>query len=69
MREVTFDFDIGESIKIKAINMLGKVDGLSIDNNGPMLRIVYWNDGCRNNVWMYPWEIEKVSEESERKSK
>ena len=38
--------------------MNGKVDSLSLDNNGKMFRVVYWSNCTRNQVWMYDWEIE-----------
>ena len=55
---IQFDYDIGQQVKVKAVEMLGRVDSLSLDNNGKMYRIVYWNDGSRYQVWMYDWEIE-----------
>ncbi len=56
--EVEFAFKIGEEVKVIPIGMIGRIDSMSIDNNGPMYRVVYWNDGCRNSVWMYSWEIQ-----------
>ena len=58
MKAVEFEYDIGQSVKVKAVEMLGRVDSLSLDNNGKMYRVVYWNDGVRQQVWMYEWEIE-----------
>lgn len=58
MTTVEFDFDIGQTVRIKAISMTGRVDSLSLDNNGKTYRVVYWNDGSRSQVWMYDWEIE-----------
>ena len=55
---VDFTFEIGQSVKIKAIGMIGVVDSLTIDINGKQYRVVYWNDGSRCSVWMYEWEIE-----------
>ena len=57
---IDFDFHIAESVKIIAIGMIGKIDSLSFDNNGPMYRVIYWNDGSRHQVWMYSWEIESI---------
>lgn len=58
MINVEFEYDIGTPVRIKAIDMNGKIDSLSLDNNGKMYRVVYWNDGSRCQVWMYDWEIE-----------
>lgn len=55
---VEFDYCVGQQVKVKAVEMLGRVDSLSLDNNGKMYRVVYWNDGARCQVWMYDWEIE-----------
>ena len=58
MTAVNFDFFIGQQVQVKPIGMLGRVDSLSLDNNGNMYRVVYWNDGTRFSAWMYNWEIE-----------
>lgn len=55
---VVFDYSIGQQVKVKAVEMLGRVDSLSLDNNGKTYRVVYWSDGIRNQVWLYDWEIE-----------
>jgi hypothetical protein len=38
--------------------MVGRIDSLSLDNNGHTYRVIYWNDGSRHQIWMYDWEIE-----------
>lgn len=53
-----FAFSIGQTVRVKAVDMSGWIDSLSMDNNGRMYRVVYWNDGARHEVWMYEWEIE-----------
>lgn len=58
LRTVEFEYDLGQAVRIKAIDMVGRVDSLSLDNNGHTYRVVYWNDGSRNQVWMYDWELE-----------
>lgn len=55
---VDFDYTLGQTVKVKAIGMLGLVDSLSLDMNGKQYRVVYWNDGQRYSVWMYDWELE-----------
>lgn len=56
-RTVNFKYDIGELVKILDIAMLGRVDSLSLDTNGEMYRVVFWNNGNRNQIWMYEWEL------------
>lgn len=58
MTTVEFEYEIGAPVRIKAIDMNGKVDSLSLDNNGKMYRVVYWSNCTRNQVWMYEWELE-----------
>jgi len=58
MKAVEFEYDIGQAVKVTAVEMPGRVDSLLLDNNGKMYRVVYWNDGERQQVWMYEWEIE-----------
>ena len=53
-----FTYGIRDEVAIKAINTVGIVDGISIENSLPMFRVVYWNDGERNAVWVYEWELQ-----------
>ena len=55
-RIVEFSHDLGDTVQTP-IGMMGKVDSLSVDNNGLMYRVVYWNDGQRYSTWMYEWEF------------
>jgi hypothetical protein len=57
---IEFTFDIGQSVKVKPIGMIGVVDSMSLDNNGKQYRVIYWNDSERHSVWMYEWEIEEI---------
>lgn len=57
MRVVEFEYDIGQEVMVKPIGMRGTVDSLSFDQNGMQYRVVYWNDGHRQSVWMYSWEL------------
>ena len=61
VRTVQFKHDIGDTVKVRDIGMAGRVDALSLDSNGELYRVVYWNDGNRNQVWMYDWELEPAS--------
>ena len=58
--KMQFTYGIRDKVSIKAINTVGIVDGISIDNYGPMFRVVYWNDGERNAVWVYEWELQTL---------
>jgi len=62
MKTVNFKYDIGDSVKILAITMLGRIDSLSLDSNGEMYRVVFWNNGNRNQIWMYEWELAPENE-------
>jgi len=55
---VEFRHDIGDSVKILSIRMVGQVDSMSKDINGLMYRVIYWNNGERYSQWLYDWEIE-----------
>jgi hypothetical protein len=55
---VDFAYDIGQQVKIKAIETVGRVDALSHNINGQMYSVVFWNNGERYNSWMFDWEIE-----------
>lgn len=57
MPTIDFKFAIADAVLITAVQRPGRVDGLSVDNNGRMYRVVYWADGDRKAVWMYEWEI------------
>lgn len=54
---VDFTYEIGQEVKVAPIGMVGRVDSLSLDQNGKQYRVVYWNDGQRCSVWMYEWEL------------
>ena len=57
MRTVNFKYNIGDTVKVLDIAMMGRVDSLSLDTNGEMYRVVFWNNGDRNQIWMYDWEL------------
>jgi hypothetical protein len=60
-RLVDFEYDLGERVRVAAIDVLGRVDSLTLDNMGKQYRVVYWNDGQRQSVWVYPYELEKCN--------
>ena len=55
---VSFVYYLGQKVNIKAIARPGEIDSLMHSINGQEYRVVYWNDGQRYSVWMYPTEIE-----------
>lgn len=55
---VEFQFEIGQAVNVVAISTIGFVDGMILDKDGPQYRVVYWHNGTRSAVWMYPREIE-----------
>lgn len=59
MYSIDFFYSIGESVRVKAIEMMGRVDAMMCDSSGNQYRVVYWNDGQRYAVWMYDWELER----------
>ena len=58
MMKTDFVFNIGEKVKISAIDMKGRVDAMMVDSEGQRFRVIYWNEGRRYSEWMYEWEIE-----------
>jgi hypothetical protein len=54
---INFSYGIGDIVKIIEIESVGRIDGLSYDLKGEMCRVVYWNNGERHSVWLYPSEI------------
>lgn len=54
---VTFNFLIGQKVVINEIKRPGVVTGLSVDEVGKQVRVVYWNDGKRCTEWMFEWEV------------
>lgn len=59
MKTIEFQYDIGDNIKIKAIEIEGRIDAMLFDSGGCQYRVIYWYDGKRNQLWLYEWETEK----------
>ena len=59
-RTMTFGFGIGDSVYLKEIERVGFIDSLSIDLCGVTYRVVFWDNGCRQSVWLYECELEDV---------
>lgn len=62
MSSIEFEFSLGESVRIKTIDVLSVVDGLAAYTNTKMYRVVYWFNGLRHDVWVYGHELELKSE-------
>ena len=56
--DVGFDFAIGQSVKVKALDLPAQVIGLMVSESGQKFRIVYWSDGSRKTEWVFAWEIQ-----------
>lgn len=58
MKTVDFEYDIGDRVKVKGIEMVGGIDSLCMDIQGKQYRVVYWSNGERHSDLMYAWELE-----------
>ena len=56
---VEFEHAIGDRVKILDIGRPGTVVALCQDVEGQQYRVVYWNNGERQSVWMYSRELAK----------
>lgn len=65
MTTIEFEFSLGQRVKITEVETKGRIDSLSVDNRGPMYRVVYWLDGDRHTEWLYPWELAYLDKEPE----
>ena len=57
MKTVKFKYDIGDRVRVEAVEMCGRIEALMADIQGNMYRVLYWNDGQRYSQWVYDWEI------------
>ena len=58
--QVEFAHSISDSVKIDAINIIGRITALTLDKEGPSYCVAYWNDGQRYSAWLFDWEISEV---------
>ena len=61
-KTIKFKHYIGDPVKVLAINIIARVDAMSVDATGKSYRIIYWDDGTRNSVWVYDWEVTSCQE-------
>lgn len=57
---VEFEFSLGETVRIKTIEVVSVVDGLAAYTDKKMYRVVYWFNGLRYDVWVYGYELEPI---------
>lgn len=55
---VPYAHNIGDTVKVKALDLKGQVCALMSDAEGLSYRVIYWSDGTRKAEWMFGWEIE-----------
>lgn len=60
MKNIKFEYYIGDAVKIKDVNVKAKVDSCLVNANGLMYQCVYWFSGDRKSTWCYDWELEKI---------
>lgn len=53
-----FKFDLGDKVIIREVQRPGVVEALTIDFLGPQYRVVYWDNGKRETVWLKADELE-----------
>lgn len=55
---VEFEHGIGDRVVVThAGDIEGRVSGMSMNVNGIMYRVVWWQDGRRIDEWLFEWEI------------
>lgn len=56
---VVFPCKIGDEVRVRDVPELkGRVVGLCKQVHGITLRVVWWQDGRRNDEWMHDWELQ-----------
>lgn len=55
---VTLQFAVGDKILVKEIQRPGRVELIQHDFLGTQYRVCFWDNSKRENVWLYPDEIE-----------
>lgn len=51
---------LGDTVRIAAINEIGRISGILHNDEGTHYRVVYWADMTRREEWLYGWEIAHV---------
>lgn len=53
-------FEIGQTVRIKALKIEGTVTAFLRDSEGFQMKVVYWWEGNRKAEWLFEFEIEHV---------
>ena len=62
MTTVEFEHAIGSRVfVVQAHDIEGYVSGMSLNVNGTMYRVIWWQDGKRMDEWLFGWEIKGVA--------
>lgn len=56
---VDFDFKVGDRVLVKEIQRPGRVELVQMDFLGTQYRVAFWDNSKRENVWLYPDELEQ----------
>jgi len=54
----SFQFDLGQKVKIKEINRVGTIVGLLVDLEAICYKVSYWDNCSRKVEWLYDFDIE-----------
>ena len=61
MRVVEFEHNIEDRVVVlQARDIEGRVSGMSVGSNGTMYRVIWWQDGKRQDEWLFAWEIHSL---------
>lgn len=63
---VEFKFTLADRVLVREIQRPGVVAAARLDHFGKQVLVVWWNDGHRNEAWLYEWELEARASEVAR---
>lgn len=61
-----FIFNLGQLVKVKQLNLQGRISGLFIDGSGITYRVRYFFDSKPNEVYFQDDELELIEKEEEK---
>jgi len=56
---VNFDHAIDDVVRVKALEVEGRVEQVLFDGCGPQYLVAHWYDGNKRSIWMWDSEIEE----------
>jgi len=59
--EIKTDYEIGQEIKIKAINTIGRITAFYYGETGLQYQVAYFIDGERKSLYLYPSELSNTT--------